>query len=79
MIQISNTIFPGKWRLVASLTEGRHYHGLTSMGLRPMVFGGWNNGSMSSYELLDFGQVAETLSLTVFHLNLSNPIDDRYS
>ena len=55
---------------MASLTEGRHYHGLTSMGLRPMVFGGWNNGSMSSYELLDFGQVAETFIIESYSLSL---------
>lgn len=36
------------------LTDGRHYHGLTSLGLIPTVFGGWNNGSLASIEQLDY-------------------------
>jgi len=47
----------GKWTSLLffpRLTQGRHYHGLTTMGLVPTVFGGWNNGSLSSIEGLDY-------------------------
>ena len=36
------------------LKNGRHYHGLTTLGLIPTVFGGWNNGSLNSIEQLDY-------------------------
>ena len=42
------------------LTEGRHYHGLTTLGLIPTVFGGWNNGSLASIEKLNYcGKTAQ--------------------
>ena len=47
----------GKWTSLLffpRLTQGRHYHGLTTIGLIPTVFGGWNNGSLSSIERLDY-------------------------
>ena len=50
-------IFSGKWTSLLffpRLNQGRHYHGLTTMGLVPTVFGGWNNGSLSSIERLDY-------------------------
>ncbi len=34
------------------MQDGRHYHGLASIGLVPYVFGGWNNGSLNSVEYL---------------------------
>ena len=37
-----------------ALKNGRHYHGLTTLGLIPTVFGGWNNGSLNSIEQLDY-------------------------
>ena len=37
-----------------ALKNGRHYHGLTTLGSIPTVFGGWNNGSLSSIEQLDY-------------------------
>ena len=36
------------------LSEGRHYHGATSLGLIPTIFGGWNNGSLASIERLNY-------------------------
>ena len=46
----------GKWVPLAhfpSLMEGRHYHGVSTFGLVPHVFGGWNNGSLATVEQLD--------------------------
>ena len=39
--------------LFPRLNEGRHYNGLANIEFIPFVFGGWNNGSMSSLEYLD--------------------------
>ena len=36
------------------MTEGRHYHGITTLGLIPTVFGGWNNGSLASIEQINY-------------------------
>ena len=36
------------------MTEGRHYHHITTLGLIPTVFGGWNNGSLASIERIDY-------------------------
>ena len=50
-------ISTGKWTptlYFPRLTSGRHYHGLTTIGLIPTVFGGWNNGSLSSIERIDY-------------------------
>ena len=47
----------GKWvppAFFPQLTDGRHYHGVTTLGLIPTVFGGWNNGSLDSIEQLDY-------------------------
>ena len=47
----------GEWTPFAffpQLTDGRHYHGLTTLGLIPTLFGGWNNGSLDSIEYLDY-------------------------
>ena len=47
----------GKWTSLLffpRLNEARHYHGLTTIGLVPTVFGGWNNGSLSSIERIDY-------------------------
>ena len=35
------------------LNEARHYNGIGTLDFMPFVFGGWNNGSMSSLEFLD--------------------------
>ena len=36
------------------LNKGRHYHGLTTIGMVPLVFGGWSNRATKSAERLDF-------------------------
>lgn len=49
----------GEWIPLAffpRMTDGRHYHGLTTLGLIPTVFGGWNNGSLSSIEQVNYCQ-----------------------
>ena len=47
----------GKWASthhLPRLNEARHYNGLTTIGLVPVVFGGWSNGATRSAEELDF-------------------------
>ena len=36
------------------MKEGRHYHGITTLGLIPTIFGGWNNGSLASIEQINY-------------------------
>lgn len=45
-----------EWQLIdflPYLVNGRHNHGFTTLSMKPAIFGGWNNGSMNSIELLN--------------------------
>ena len=47
----------GKWASTLHfprMNEGRHNHGLTTVGMLPVVYGGWSNGAIRTAEKLDF-------------------------
>ncbi|XP_040569413.1 uncharacterized protein [Lepeophtheirus salmonis] len=46
----------GKWKdldILPMLSTPRHYHGMSILNSIPIIFGGWNNGALSSIEFLD--------------------------